>query len=286
MSRFMDKLLSGQGTAPEDWKKHLLEAHSLAPGMSPQAFGDCRNGAGLNSYEWLALSTERVRNPKSIVDLACGDGFLIPILQKKLANDVSYVGIDMSAKELELAEKRKLARARFHQAMADNTGLPTESVDVVFSHMALMLMLPLDPVLAEIQRVLKPGGMLTGVIGNREKKDGLFSTLQQTVRTFLGEKFPSMQKPMTGDPRMETEVGLREALRGFSSLEIIDDSFEATLDPKAAWDHVKHLYLIEGLPESSRDELREKLTQVFVKSCRSDGTLTFDFPMRKFLATR
>src|SRR5262249_59326426 len=48
--------------------------------------------------------------------------------------------------------------AAFGEADAGQMPLPDASCDVVLSHMALHIMTPVEPVLCEVARVLKPGG--------------------------------------------------------------------------------------------------------------------------------
>lgn len=84
-----------------------------------------------------------------MLDLACGSaptGDVLPAAQ--------YVGRDLSCAELRLAAARGLSVA---QADAARLPVADAGVDAVVCSMALQL-LPLQPALAEVRRVLRPGG--------------------------------------------------------------------------------------------------------------------------------
>jgi hypothetical protein len=46
MSDFSKKLLSGQLPTDADWMEHLIEAHKIAPSMTPQAFAPHKTKEG------------------------------------------------------------------------------------------------------------------------------------------------------------------------------------------------------------------------------------------------
>ena len=285
MSKYFEKLVGGDGQTPEDWKEHLLEAHRKAPSMSPAAFADCRSSGGQSSYDWLA--EELPTDCDLVLDLGCGDGFLIPFLQRKLSAATKIAGIDMSEAELRLAEKRGLGKnVTLRRAEADATGLAAASVDAVLCHMAFMLMLPIESVVAEILRVLKPGGIFAAVVSGRPGSQELFAKIRGHVGDFFAREFPKMTTPLTGDPRVQTESGLREVLAGFDTLTISSDTFLARLSPQEVWDHIKNMYIIGSLPEPSRSRLEKTLVGLFESEEKSIGSLVLDFPATKFVATK
>jgi SAM-dependent methyltransferase len=77
----------------------------------------------------------------------------------------AYVGIDLSAAELAVARRR--GAERLVRASAAALPLASGSVDVVVCSMALQVLTPLPAVLAEIARVLKPGGRLVATVPDR-----------------------------------------------------------------------------------------------------------------------
>lgn len=95
----------------------------------------------------------------SVLDYGCGIGEdLVPIA--KTGADV--IGLDISPELIELARKRADAfgvKARFIVGSAYETGLPSQSIDIVFA-IAIFHHLELDAAKKELLRILKPGGVL------------------------------------------------------------------------------------------------------------------------------
>ena len=99
-----------------------------------------------------------------VLDVGCGTGTLA-VLAKKLHPDVVVVGVDPDPKALARA-RRKAERAgvavQFDQGFAASLALPSASFDRVLSTMMLHHLEAdeKDGMLAELARVLKPGGRL------------------------------------------------------------------------------------------------------------------------------
>ena len=114
---------------------------------------------GCSSYQRLA---EAVSPGARVLDLACGDGALIAIL-REAGHDVT--GLDRSSDELAAARRRLGPGLPLH--LGEARALPFEdgSFDAVTCHMAFMLMERPAEVVAEVGRVLVPGGLFAGVLG-------------------------------------------------------------------------------------------------------------------------
>ncbi|MGP4025815.1 class I SAM-dependent methyltransferase [Actinomadura sp. 3N407] len=95
-----------------------------------------------------------------VLDLACGNAPLWPAL-----GDRPYIGMDVSTAEL--AEARRAGAHPLVRATASALPLAPGSVDVVVCSMSLMVLTPLAEVLAEIGRVLVPGGVLVATVPDR-----------------------------------------------------------------------------------------------------------------------
>lgn len=105
----------------------------------------------------LVAGLPHVTNP-ACLDLACGTGDLCFLLATRYPSG-RILGTDITEAMLELARKRsQFANVEFANVDMMNTGLPSASFDIVTGGYALRNAPDLDRALAEIARVLKPGG--------------------------------------------------------------------------------------------------------------------------------
>lgn len=103
------------------------------------------------------LAQVRLAPGLRVVDVGCGTGYLLARLAEREPALVS-VGIDPSAEMLRLAKQRGIAGASFLEASAENMPLADESVDTVVSTSAFHYWYDPRQALAEIYRILRPGG--------------------------------------------------------------------------------------------------------------------------------
>ncbi len=142
------------------WERYLESFHRQRPGITEavlrRSTAPGRDGEE-DPYKWLAAA---VPAQGWVLDLACGSAPLWPALAGH-----QYVGLDTSAGEL--AAARKAGAGPLIRASASAIPLADHSVDVVACSMGLMVLTPLPAVLAEIARVLAPGGMLAATVPAR-----------------------------------------------------------------------------------------------------------------------
>jgi SAM-dependent methyltransferase len=123
-------------------------------------------GAVLAAMAELAPWTGRV-----LVDLGCGSGFWLP----RYADDAAEViGVEPDPRLRPLAEQRD-RRVRVVAGSAEHIPLPDASVDVVHARFAYFFPPAVDAGLAEVTRVLRPGGAL--VVVDNDQRAGQFAEL-------------------------------------------------------------------------------------------------------------
>jgi malonyl-CoA O-methyltransferase len=143
-------------------------SHSLDPAQVARSFG-----AASAHYDAAAVLQAEVREellsrldglncvPAVVLDLGCGTGAAAAALKKRYAQ-ARIVAVDIAPGMLEVARQRSRFWRRFECIEADAHWLPMPdaSFDLVFTNLMLQWADPLEAVLTEIFRVLRPGGLL------------------------------------------------------------------------------------------------------------------------------
>jgi demethylmenaquinone methyltransferase / 2-methoxy-6-polyprenyl-1,4-benzoquinol methylase len=115
-------------------------------------------------HRWRERAAERAELSLggSALDLCCGTGDLAFTLARRVGADGAVVGCDFSERMLELARRkaaeRGVAQAKFEWADALELPYPEGSFDAVTAGFGVRNLVDLERGLAEMARVLKPGG--------------------------------------------------------------------------------------------------------------------------------
>jgi SAM-dependent methyltransferase len=149
--------------------------------------------AGITSRVYPRTSYERLAGRVSgrVLDLGCGDASL------------GTVGIDLSRAEL--------ARGHGPRVQGRAQALPFRdgAFDHVVSHLSFMLLDDIQHVVAELARVLVPGGTFHAVLGG-----GPTAGADDAFHRFLALAKP--RGPRLGDPRATSEAGWRTLFAGWT----------------------------------------------------------------------
>lgn len=131
-------------------------------GLYDRAYADIRvRGA---EWRWVSERAARVRDELGrglrVLEIGCGSGALLRALDDDGVLE-SGIGVDISSGMLARARKRDRHRPRLRYSAVDGPelDLPDDHVDVVICFLSFRY-LDWDPVMAEIRRVLAPGGRL------------------------------------------------------------------------------------------------------------------------------
>lgn len=174
-----------------DRERFLRAFHARRPGVTARAL------ARGDSYDRLAALVPAAAR---VLDLACGDGALLERLGERA------VGIDVALEEL------ALARHRVAQARAQELPLPGAAFDACTCHLAFMLFDEPERVVAELARVLAPGGAFLAVLGGGPVDGGEPDAFHRFL-AILGRRPRAV--PRLGDARTRTEAGWRALFAGW-----------------------------------------------------------------------
>ena len=128
---------------------------------------------GVQLYHLKRFFKERLSRGKTVLDLGCGVGFYANLMAQSGA---SVLGLDPNPDYIELAKSNATPNATFRtvraEALSQLSDIANGTFDFVFMIDALLFYfvspenaapLPLEPLLKEIKRVLKPGGRFVSV---------------------------------------------------------------------------------------------------------------------------
>lgn len=239
---------------PDDF---LLAYHAVHTGITSRVLGGGRLADGRSSYELLAGLP---RAGDTVLDLGCGDGYLLEQLIAHEFPSGSLVGVDMSSHELVAARQRpELAGVGLVRAQADHLPLADASVDCVLSHLAFMLMSDIETVAGQIARVLRPGGLFANISGGGpvvdDERDGFLLFLRLFGQISASALTPA---PRIGDKRTRSAEGVAELLP--AEFRVVDEGHELCFDgsAEAIWQVVSTIYETFMLKPEAAEQLREQ----------------------------
>lgn len=287
---FSSKAFRGETPTVADWERALQDAHARYPAMTPAVFGVHRTLDGRTSYEVLAETLMASAPPRpSVLDLACGNGHLLRYLGGRAD---AVTGVDMSPAELALARREWAERPQtsFIEARAHDLPLADASVRFVLCHMALMLMVPLPPVLAEVGRVLSSGGIFAAVINApTPDESSTYARARLVVRQFLRREFPLLPAKLpVGDERLNAALGIAELFADRTTWcepEIYNFVLTADVDRAGFWERFSDTYFVGMLAPAVRTKLQVEMEEFFAANERG-GRLQFEIPLRRIKVGR
>jgi SAM-dependent methyltransferase len=251
-----------------DWAKYLAWFHDERAGVVEDVLSRALR-SDHSPYRWLARAVSQ--DATTVVDLASGSG---PVARELARPGRTVVGVDLSAAELELAEKRGAGPL----VQADARVLPFRdgSVDVVTSALGLVVVRPLATLVAEIARVLRPGGVLAAIAP-------AVRPLAATDVRRLGQ----LNARLRAKPRFPGPVelaGFRRTLQE-QGLQVVEDKreryrFTVTTSDDAAL-LLSALYL-PGAPQARIAAAIDYLTE----AAERHGPVDIPIPMRRLVAIK
>jgi len=214
-TRWTQCLRHSERPSEADLREHLLMVHQHYAGFTESCAGRCRDARGRNSYEWLAEIIDPSCH-RQVLDLACGSGVLTALCHQRYGEQIALSGVDMSDHELALARQRVPDKSvTFHRGLAQDMGfLNDASIDAVLCHWALTLMDPVEPVLREVRRVLRPDGAFAAIVDGELTSAPRYNELHKVIYRWVQQEYPGYGTIDMGDARVRTTAALAALAQG------------------------------------------------------------------------
>jgi trans-aconitate methyltransferase len=224
-------------------------------------------------FEWLAAKAD-----EHILDLGCGDGQLT---QRIAATGARVKGVDASAEMVAAACSRGIDAV---EAPAELLPYPDACFDAVFSNAALHWVRDQDAMMAQVHRVLKPGGRFVAEMGGH----GNIAAMQVAFMAVLARHGHAGREDGVNyypTPRAYTS---RLERHGFhvQQIALIPRPTPLAASGMQGWLRTFRSGVLQGLPETLRDTVVEETAELLAPVLRDEeGNWTGDYVRLRFVAT-
>ncbi len=251
--------------ADASWEAYLAAFHRGTPRASTlghELFADQR---GKTSYARFVGILEKFPDPTKIavLDLGCGDGRLVDHIRLLTGDAARIDAIDLVPQEIERA-KAWGRRAEFVAGRAQQLPYEAQIFDAVLSHFAFSYMRPIEPVVAEIERVLRPQGLFATAQLQRGSAREDLAAILHIFHEELALSRAQPRSPLGDDPRL-TPAGIAALFAAAGSARVMRHEavpFMATVDADGAWLYLTTMYLFDELDPDARERLRERVSRL------------------------
>lgn len=268
-------------------ERFLADFHDQRAGVTSQAFMSLRatkqGEVAASSYDFLAALVPKENSPLTVLDVACGDGYLLWLVASSRQRPATLMGVDISQGELTAARRRLGQSATLIQGRAQALPLPEGSADFVLCHMALMLMDDLDSVITEVRRVLRSGGVFSFIVGAKPPPSAaldLYLSQLRVARRRLNSTIPSF-----GDPRLSEPGQIQQLLTNrFDDVLVEEVSISRRYSPSDIWSWFEGMYDLHGIPPHEQTLMKQDYIAALSPLCEEDGCLEFTDNLRQVRA--
>lgn len=236
-----------------------------------------KNGAFVPALAEGVLDWLAPQPGERILDLGCGDGQLSARIA---AAGATVTGLDASPQMAAAARSRGLI---VHEASAESMPFGDHAFDAVFSNAALHWVRNHEAMLAEVRRVLKPGGRFVAEMGGI----GNIASIQVALMAVLARHgFPGREDDVNYFP--SPDVYRRRLERhGFEveRIELIPRPTPLPESGMAGWLATFRRGVLDTLPEDTRLPVVEETVVLLEPVLRDeDGKWTADYVRLRFIA--
>lgn len=183
--------------------------------------------------EWAprVADAARIGAGHKVLDVACGTGVLARTLAQRVGPLGSVTGFDINPGMLAVAQ-RKAPDITWRQGRAEALPFDNDSFDAVVSQFGLMFFVDRRAALAEMYRVLRPGGRLAVAVWDAVDKSPGYAAMVKLLQELFGEKLAdALRAPFV--------LGDAKVLRSLFAEAGIEDAQIATQEGTARFDSIR-----------------------------------------------
>jgi ubiquinone/menaquinone biosynthesis C-methylase UbiE len=242
----------------------------------PQAYA--RNGAFVHGLASGVLEWLNAQMGEYILDLGCGDGQLT---RRVMASGANVLGVDASAEMVAAARERGVEA---EQADAERLPFHDATFDAVFSNAALHWVRDQDAMMAQVHRVLKPGGRFVAEMGGH----GNVAAIRVALMAVLARHgFGDREDGVNYYPTAESYTKQLED-HGFSveKIAIIPRPTKLAEGGMAGWLRTFRRGVLEELPQDLREAVISETSELLAPALQDEeGNWIADYVRLRFIAT-
>ena len=173
----------------EEWERAAHGWHHWIPAIN----------AWLNAATETMLDRAEVNCGSRVIDIAAGDGGQSVAAAGRVGSSGEVLATDIAPEFVKLANavasQLGLTQLKAEVMDAEDLTLPVDYYDAAISRLGLMYLPNLQTGLAEIKRVLRPGGRISAIVFTSAEKTPFFSIPVKMIRERCGLPAPEPGQP-------------------------------------------------------------------------------------------
>ncbi len=223
------------------------------------------------------LGAAGVRRGDVVLDVGCGTGVLARAARGRVGPEGEVIGVDPNDGMLAVA-RRTAPDVRWVEGVAERLPIETDGVDRVLCQFAAMFFADPGLAVAEMRRVLRPGGPAVLATWAEVSASPGYDALVALIRRIAGDE-PA--EALLAPFRIGTERALRDLVAGsFDVVRVETWDGVARFPSLAAWvtTEVRAWTLDEMISDAQLDRLLAAAPDALGRFCGPDGAVSFPTP--------
>ena len=238
--------------------------------------------------QWASWVTDKAQISfgQRVLDVACGTGILARQVAKRVGTKGSVIGLDPNEGMLAIA-KRKAPKVEWRQGRAELLPFDRDDFDAVVCQFGLMFFENRRAAIAEMMRVLRPGGQLTVAVWDLLKNIPGYAVFTELLERMFGrEVADAMQAPFVlGDTKVLQSLFVDA---GVSNAQIMTYQGIARFPSLESWIYteIKGWTFADLIDDLQYQQLLQEAKQEFQQFVTPEGTVAFRIPAHIITATK